>query len=173
MMLYVGLAAAGFLALALARVFTRWVVDRQDDPLFAPIPENERKRDPNAPKREPHRWTVQEQVDNKVYLAAPEFEIREWLETRHKITGAEADAIIKLANSKRAKSIRGQSLFGLIASLIVMAATLVPVMKEFRSGEIVMVKASLLLMGFSLSTVFFCRYLIRVITGKTDEPIKL
>ncbi|MEZ0389182.1 MAG: hypothetical protein ACAI34_19050, partial [Verrucomicrobium sp.] len=64
-------------------------------------------------------------------------------------------------------------LFGLIASLIVMAGTLVPVMKEVRSGEIVLVKAALLLMGFSLGTVFFCRYLIRVISGKTDEPIKL
>lgn len=172
MMLILGLGALAFIALAMAKGVTRWFVDRQIDPLFAPLPEEDTKTDPDAPKAPPHQWTIQEQVDNKVDLQTPEFEIRVWLGAKHGVVGDEAAAYIEKARKRQRGSVRGKSALAMLACLAVMAATALPVAKHFRDGEIVLAKDALLLMGMSFSTILFGRYLIRTITGKSDEPVQ-
>lgn len=172
MMLILGLGALAFIALAMAKGVTRWYVDRQIDPLFAPIPEDDTKTDPNAPKAAPHQWTIQEQVDNKVDLQTPEFEIRVWLGAKHGIVGDDAAAYIEKAKKKQSGSVRGKSALAMLACLAVMVATALPVVKDFKNGEIVLGRDALLLMGMSFSTILFGRHLIRTITGKSDEPVQ-
>ena len=95
-----------------------------------------------------------------------------WLGAKHGVVGDEAAAYIEKARKRQRGSVRGKSALAMLACLAVMAATALPVAKHFRDGEIVLAKDALLLMGMSFSTILFGRYLIRTITGKSDEPVQ-
>lgn len=159
-MLLIGAFAVA--ALASARHITRWIASWDHETDSPPPP------DPTA---EPKVWTLQEQVDSKVHWDTPEFEIRGWLEERHKVTGDRATDLLVTARKNRARAIRHKSLYGLLVSVIGMVASGRPVLLQLREGDIVLIKTAALLFAFSFCFILFCRYGIRLVTGRADGAV--
>lgn len=154
-------AAFGLAALAAAKPVARWIASRDED--WQPPP--------TSPDEPPKVWTLQEQVDNKVYWDTPEFEIRTWLEERVKLPEALATALIENARKRRATRIRHQALYGVLASIVGMALTALPVVREVTSGHLELPKVIPYIFGFSFCAVVLCRYGTRLVTGKLETPV--
>ncbi len=114
---------------------------------------------------------LQDQVNSKIHWDAPESEVLEWLSARHRISGEQAQAMLKVARRTRVRAIRERSLYGLAAAGIGILGTSVPLALEVLNGYFWPLKTAALLAALGFCLFWFGKYLVRFLSGRTDSTV--
>ncbi len=110
-------------------------------------------------------------MNSKIHWDAPDSEVLEWLNDKHGIEGERAQAMLAVAKRARTRAIRERSFYGLICSGAGMIGTGTPIAFEILNGAVWVLRSTALLVAFVFCGIWFARYLLRLVTGKTDAPI--
>ena len=116
---------------------------------------------------------LQDQVNSKVLWDSPEYEVLEWLEQKHGISGDKAIAMLAIAQSARTGEIKSKALYGAIFSGIGALVTGGIVAVQLWGGIVFVLRTTLLTVAFGFCAFWFARYLSRFITGRTDSSAGL
>ena len=111
---------------------------------------------------------IQDQVSSKIHWDAPDAEVLEWLEEKHRITGDDADRMLRIGHQKRAKAIRERAFLGMIFSL---AGALFCAFLFWLKTEGVDAGRFAVVGTFIASVAWFGRSLLKFVSGKTTETI--
>ena len=120
---------------------------------------------------EAKRKLLQDQVNSKIHWDAPDSEVLEWLSDKHGINGERAQSMLLVAKRARTRAIRERSLYGLICLGAGMIGTATPIVLELLGGAVWVLRSTALVVAFVFCGLWFTRYLLRLVTDKTDVPI--
>lgn len=151
------------ISLFLAKMLTRWVANRPDANMSPRVESAQTIEDPMK--------LLQKQVDSKIHWDAPDYEVLDWLDQKHDVSGEVAQAMILQAKLTRKRAIRERAIYGLIFSGIGMVATGAPIILQLMGGFVFVLRSIVLIAAFFFSGFWFLKYTLRLLTGNTDVPI--
>jgi hypothetical protein len=134
---------------AIALIITRWLVDRWPDDLVTPSPSDTKAYD------------LQDQVNSKILWDAPEYDVLEWLEGKHSITGDQAQQMLRIGDFSRRRAIREKALYASIATLLGLVVSGGLLWLQIAGGYVFIFWSIVLVVVFGFCGIWFTRYEIR------------
>ena len=115
---------------------------------------------------------MRQQVFAKVHWGARDWEVLNWLEEKHGISGAEAEALLAEAQLARKKAVRNRALLMLFVSGAGILGVIVFFALQYWSGVYWIGYGPILITGVGLTCVgLFLQNIKKVMTGESDGPV--
>jgi hypothetical protein len=115
---------------------------------------------------------LRQQVHAKVHWGARDWEVLDWLEQRHEIVGAEAEALLAEAHRARRKAVRSRALVMLICSGLGLLGVIGFFALQYMSDRIWVGYGPILVTGFGLTCLgLVIRSVQRLLSGEHDGPV--
>ncbi|MEM7147078.1 MAG: hypothetical protein AAF591_18300 [Verrucomicrobiota bacterium] len=118
------------------------------------------------------REDIQAQLNGKVHWDAKDWEVREWLKSKHGIEGVEADEMIREGERVRVISIRKRSLVRGVASLVVGVPLIVAAWAGFESEGRRTTRWAIIVAIAGLGCFAYAgKNFIQLVSGRSDVAI--
>lgn len=114
---------------------------------------------------------IQDQVSSKIHWDAPDAEVLEWLEERHRITGDDAARMVRVGHTKRVHAIRERALYAAVFAAVIMSLSGVFLWMEWMAQAYYIVRTIVSVAVFFASAVWFLLSMVRLVSGRTDSTI--
>ena len=115
---------------------------------------------------------IAEQAGGMMLTDHTEEEVRDWLQVKKRITGSDADQIVKIALNRRRKVVRFRALLRVIFSGVGMLLFSVFLFLQYAGSFIIVGISVFIVWGVGLfSFVIFARSVIEFISGNTKRPL--
>jgi hypothetical protein len=115
---------------------------------------------------------VRQQVYAKVHWGARDWEVLDWLEQRHEMVGAAAEALLADAHRARRKAVRSRALVMLIFCSVGLLAVIGFFALQYMSDRIWVGYGPIVITGFGVSCLgLIIRSVQRLLSGEHDGPV--